>query len=351
MVAHPGQVLGLGDDEAVLGVPVHELEHGAEGARALADRLAQRPQPRRVEMGVPDDADGVGTGGGRLVEQLVEHRLRPRASCRRCRAARGGCRRARGRRARRARLGLALGELGHQLDEDPEVVPEALELGVADVEVGRLQGEQGRAVGLGEQQRPRVGAERRRRVGGGLHEELDRLPGASPVGEQVLAVIRRQALDGPAVPPHQGLGPEPGGPGVADAEAEGDLAPCPLGRDGAAQPEPGGVPGRAPRPPEGEGRGSRPRTPRRRDRARRGRGGRRRPEGIAGPRRRGRTNSWRTRTIRPTRIESSGRTPTECTEEGSAVPARPQVGGGHPARFWPGPENRVNVDVVSDART
>ena len=74
---------------------------------------------------------------------------------------------------RRAKCGSSSGSSRQQLDQDPEVVPELVELGVADVQVGPLQGEQGRAVGLGEEQRPRVGAERGRRVGRGLHEELD----------------------------------------------------------------------------------------------------------------------------------------------------------------------------------
>ncbi len=40
VVAHPGEVLGLGDREPVLGIPIHELEHRAEGAGTLANCLA-----------------------------------------------------------------------------------------------------------------------------------------------------------------------------------------------------------------------------------------------------------------------------------------------------------------------
>ena len=89
---------------------------------------------------------------------------------------------------------IAVGKLGQQLDEDPEVVPELVELGVADVEVGLLEGEQGSAVRFGQEQGPRIGAERGRRVGGRLHEELDLLAAGGARGEQVLAVVGREAL-------------------------------------------------------------------------------------------------------------------------------------------------------------
>ena len=72
-------------------------------------------------------------------------------------------------------------------------------------------------------------------------------------GDQVLAVIGREALDRPAVPPDQGLGPEPGRAGVADARTERHLGrPAHSVGMSPLQAEPGGVPGRAPRPADAE---------------------------------------------------------------------------------------------------
>jgi hypothetical protein len=55
-VAHPRQLLRLGDGEAEVGVAVHRGEGGRERAGALADGLPQRPEPGRVDVGVADRA-------------------------------------------------------------------------------------------------------------------------------------------------------------------------------------------------------------------------------------------------------------------------------------------------------
>ena len=183
VLAHPGQVLGLGDHEPVLGVALHQLEHRAEGASALSDRLAERPQPRRVQMGVARPCSPWAAGAAPLRQQLVEHRLGLPPAVRDV----GQLEQVAGpveSGAEPGGVGLAVGELGQQLDQDPEVVPEPLELGVPDVEVGLLEGEQGSAVGFGEQERPRIGAERGGRVGRRLDEELDAFSAGG------LAVIR-----------------------------------------------------------------------------------------------------------------------------------------------------------------
>ncbi len=126
--------------------------------------------------------------------------------------------------------------------------------GIADVQVGLLEGEQRSAVGLGEQQGPRVGAEGGRGVGRRLHEQLDLLAPLGADGDEMFAVIGREALDGPTVAPDEGFGAEAGGTGVPDGEAQSHLTAGPVGGNRAAQPEPGGVPRGSPRPSEREGR-------------------------------------------------------------------------------------------------
>ena len=100
VLLHPLVLRGLAAHEAVLRVGVHQRELVRERARALADRLAQRPQPRRVDVGVADGGDAV-----RMLRRLGEDRRedrsrrggragrrRPDRSPRSPRAARGRCR-------------------------------------------------------------------------------------------------------------------------------------------------------------------------------------------------------------------------------------------------------------------
>ena len=82
VVTHPGQVLGLGDHEPVLGIAVHELEHGAEGAGALADssRGGATARPCPDGRGPPMLTDGC--GGRRLRPAVRPAPAGPAASCR-----------------------------------------------------------------------------------------------------------------------------------------------------------------------------------------------------------------------------------------------------------------------------
>ena len=56
-VADPRVLLGLRAGEAVVGVALHEAQLGGERPHALAEGLLQRPQPRRVDVGVADGGD------------------------------------------------------------------------------------------------------------------------------------------------------------------------------------------------------------------------------------------------------------------------------------------------------
>lgn len=62
----PGVLLGLRHGEDEVGVVVEERRHVRRRTGHLADRLAQRPQPRGVDVGMADCADAVcGGDGGR----------------------------------------------------------------------------------------------------------------------------------------------------------------------------------------------------------------------------------------------------------------------------------------------
>ena len=86
-VADPRVLLGLRAGEAVVGVALHEPQLGRERPHALAEGLLQRPQPRRVDVGVADGGDLVRPG---RVAPLLQQRGEDRA----------------GRRPRRAVLGV-----------------------------------------------------------------------------------------------------------------------------------------------------------------------------------------------------------------------------------------------------
>ena len=262
VVAHPGQVLGLGDHEPVVGVPVHEFEHGAEGACALADRLAEGPQPRRVQMGVPDDAHRDGHRGGLLGQQLDEHRL-SRAP--------------------------AVGDVGQV-----EQVARPLEAGAA----GGRSAVRRRGARVSSSTRTRKSCQNssnsgsrtcrsaRCRVNRGAPSGSGRSSGHGlvPNGEGGLAAASTKSST--SSPPaavgvtrySRWLGdrpctgrpsrhtrasaPNPVLPALPMAEAQCHLPPRPFGGDGAPDAEPGGVPGRSPRPADGKRSGSRPPTPR-----------------------------------------------------------------------------------------
>ncbi len=188
VLGHPGQMLGLGHDEAVLRIPVHQGQNCAERRRALPDRLAQWPQPGRVEVGVAHDAHGVRLRCAGGVEQLLEQGLdRAPAVGEIGEFEQVAGSLEPGSQPRHVRLFVR--QLRHQLDEDAEGVEELVEFRVPDVEVGLLEGEQRSTLGLRQQQRPGIGPERRGWIGRRLHEQLDDLTAGGTAGEEVFTVI------------------------------------------------------------------------------------------------------------------------------------------------------------------
>ena len=225
----------------VLGVVVHETRRGAERPGAFADRLAQRPQPRGVEVGVPDRADPVrAPRWAHLVRGVEDGLRRPVAGG--DVAEIEGLRRVEQRGAQRGAGRVGRVERDQRVQEDPEVVPEGAQGRVDEAQLGGGEPELARPARVGVEERPGRRPERRPRVRGRLDEELDRLAARRGVGHPTLDVVRGETLERLAVAPHQRLGAEAGGARAADLEPQRHrLAPPGVG-DAAAQAEPGGVP-------------------------------------------------------------------------------------------------------------
>src|SRR4029077_4914998 len=68
VVLDPFVLRGLRAREVIVGVHDHQSDRRGEGARALSPRLANRPEPGRVDVGVTDGDDAVGTGARLQIE-------------------------------------------------------------------------------------------------------------------------------------------------------------------------------------------------------------------------------------------------------------------------------------------
>lgn len=246
----PVELLGLRHGEDELRVLVHQVHHVRRRPRHLADRLAQRPQPRGVDVRVADRADPVraGVGGG------GEHPGQPGPG--------GGGRSGnvfevqgvqRGVQGAQDLVppGVALVELCHQGVEDVEVLYEFPHLALEDGEVHAGEAVE-RPVPAGLPV-PLVGGPvlDQDGVGGGFDVPLDPLAALGTVGDAHPVVVRVERLELAAVRPvDQALALEARHHAVeAEVEDGFDGAARPVGRDGAGDLEPGGVPGRTPRVP------------------------------------------------------------------------------------------------------
>ena len=182
-----------------------------ERPRALALRLADRPQPRRVDVRVPDRGRAVRVGPGRGSRAPARARRAPRpptativvvrsiSVARRLeRVARP---RARARARRRAACRGAATSTQH-------VEVQRLHIAVHDRELGLTEPVDRRPVDIGHEQRPRRGPPRRDRVRRGLDQQLDRLAARGRPGDDVFAVLEVQSLAGLVAVPHQALGGE-----------------------------------------------------------------------------------------------------------------------------------------------
>ena len=221
-VTDPRVLLGLRAGEAVVGVALHEPQLGGEGPHALAEGLLQRPQPRRVDVGVTDGGDLVRPG---RVAPLLQQRAEHRAGAQPRRAVRGvpDVAEAIELAQQLAPPGVVEARLAHERDEDVEVAGERPRLAVEARQRAALQakrwGGRDRLVGLGMQVGPPEEP-----VAGDLDARAQRLTRRRARGEhRVGADVRApadQALDRLAVDPQRGLG-------VGD-EQEVDLLALPL---------------------------------------------------------------------------------------------------------------------------
>ena len=198
VLLEPGELLGRGHGVDELGVVVHQGDDVGAGAGHLAHRLAHRPQPGGVDVGVADRREAVGAGPGGVLEHPAE--LAPR----------------RGRRARDVAdveevegpvdgaedlpaPGVGHLELGGELAEHLEVLLQLPDLLLEDRELGALDAVAGLATGgvrVSQRRRPEVEAAtaEQQRVGRRLHEQLDLLAACGRVGHPDPLVARVQPL-------------------------------------------------------------------------------------------------------------------------------------------------------------
>ncbi len=243
----PRELLRLRHGEDELGVRVHQVDHVRGRTGHLADRLAQRPQPGRVDVRVADRADAVRRGVGRGREDVRELLARPRGGAGNVLEVDGvqgpfdGAQD-----AVPARVGHV--QLPHQAAQHLQILDQLPDLGLEDDEVHPPQPVQ-RRVARGEPV-ALVGGPvvRQYGVGGRLHVQLDRLVAGGGLGDAHPVVARVQALHRLAVRPvDQALALETGHVRVeAEVQYGFDGAPGPLRRDLPGDPEPGGAPGRPP---------------------------------------------------------------------------------------------------------
>ena len=243
-LADPLVLLGLRAGEHVVGLVVHQGHRRSERAHALAHRLADRPQPRRVDVGVPGGDGAVVRGRSRCRQRRSEDRpgLRRRGPD-------GDGVEPAGEQAQQPRpTSIGDGQRAHHRVEDVEVVQQGLRLLVDDDEVGAGELVQ-RGLACGgrrtERRRPEL---RERRVRGCLDDDLHR---ARPSGDRHGGAPRVDALDWLSVrPTNEALALESGGVGdEAEVDDRLDTAPSPLGRHVA----PAAEPRRAPRWPPWRG--------------------------------------------------------------------------------------------------
>ena len=250
VLAHPLVLDGLGAPEPEVGVAVHEGEHVRERAGALADGLADRPEPGGVDVGVPDRGDPVGRRRRRLREDP-----RQLGSCR-C----SGAGNVVGEESVHHRFDgaedlvasrLVERELQHEPVEGANVLDERNDVGVDHHELGPGQavdrtGRGGQQVAVGIGTRVSDGG-----VGGRLDHVLHRFPTGRRRAHEHVAVEGMEAPHRRPRPivgdlPEQALALEPRAVPEPQVDDGIDGATGPVLGDGARHPEPC----RAPRPTE-----------------------------------------------------------------------------------------------------
>ncbi len=218
-------------------------QRGGEGARALADRLADRPQPGQVDVGVADGADDerwIAALLGQLGRQ--DQAGQARRVVRDVAEDQGGL----GQRGPDALVARAvLGQLLHQLAQHFDVVGQRAQVRAADGDRGFLERaaflqapEQVVAAGVG----PQVDG---LPAGGLVEERHDALAGLAQAVVE-LGVDRGQPLHRVAVAVHHaGL--------AVDVDQQHDRLPGGLGRHPPGEVEPGAVEQVAPLLPRRQG--------------------------------------------------------------------------------------------------
>ena len=240
----PVVLRGLRAGEVVVGVVVHQPDGGGERARALADRLADRPQPRRVDVRVAD-ADHAGgcpaAPAGRAPAAAAAGRP-PR------------CRRRRRGRARRTprRARAAAGRVARSSAGSARIRPNSTSTSSSRSEHVVVAHARGPPVAAGTARRRRRSPASRAATGGtpgtpgSTPPRRSSVNGPAPICGSGTPVRRGWTpCSGPSVGPHQALGLEPGAVAVeAEVDHRLELRAGPRRRHVGGEPEPR----RAPRP-------------------------------------------------------------------------------------------------------
>lgn len=246
----PGELLRLRHREDELRLVLQQRCHVGRRTGDLADRLTQRPQPRRVDVGVPDRADAVrrrGRGGRQHVGELLPGRGGRTVHVLEVDRVEGTADRAQDLPA----PGAVDGQLRHQLPEHLQVLDELPHGLVEDREIHPGQGvlrltARGLLVAQLRLQEGVVVEDHRVRRGLDMQQHL--LAARDGRSDPYPLVARVEALHRGAVGPvDEALALEPGHVLVeAEIEDRLDRTARPLLGDGPGDPEPAGAPGRAP---------------------------------------------------------------------------------------------------------
>ncbi len=236
--------------EVVVGVVVHQAERRGECACALSLCLAYRPQPRRVDVGMTDGDDSMGTRSGAEIECRLQHATsgwRSRGDVVEVEHVERGLQLTHQTNA----SGLVRRHRTGQSQQHVDVEQQSEHVVVALAEGGVSQSVQRLLAGRRERAERRWSVAREGRVRGSFDEE-----GEGPrtdVWQRQTGAPGVDALHRPTVDPHQALGLEPGRIGVeAEVDHRFELRSGHRLRHVDREAEPCGAPGSAPMFTDGE---------------------------------------------------------------------------------------------------
>ena len=245
VVLDPAVLLRGGGREDQLRIALQQRADVGEGAGDLADGLTHRPQPGRVDVGVPGGQRRQRRGGGRALERGAQRPTGGSGGAGQVIGIGEVARALQGTQDLVAALGGG-GQLAHQPGERPDILGELPDLHIASRQVQRRDRVQlllGQGVRVAQRGGPEAPSVRDVRVRGAFEVEVQLLPGL----HRQVAVVGVDRLDRhPVGGEHQRFGLEAGLTGEVEVDEQlgrGGLVVSPLSGDGAAHVQPDGRPG------------------------------------------------------------------------------------------------------------